>query len=298
VNHFLDLNQFSARTLRGILEHAQQLKSLPHQPLLPGKTLAMIFEKPSTRTRVSFSVGMFQLGGQALSFNPDDLQLGRGETIEDTARALSRYVDIIMIRAKSHETLAALAQHATVPVINGLTDKSHPCQIMADILTVEERNGHIKGKKVAWLGDANNVCTSWIHAACLFGFTLYVAAPEQFSPEQPLRATAGKALVATASPDEALKDADVVVTDTWFSMGVPDSDERRALLKPYQVTLDSLKKAKKNAIFLHCLPAIRGEEMTADVFSSPQSAVWDEAENRLHVQKAILCWCLGASARL
>lgn len=284
---FLDLDAFDAKTLRKIIEHARDLKK-KNKKLLEGKTLVQIFEKPSTRTRVSFEVGMKQLGGDVVTLNSGDMQLGRGETIDDTARVLSRYADIIMLRAYSHNTLLELAKHATVPVINGLTDHSHPCQIMADILTFEERKGSIKGKKIAWVGDGNNVLTSWIHAAEKFEFELHIAAPKELLPK-----VSGPNLKFCESPQECVQDVDCVVTDTWTSMGDKNPELRRNLLVNYQVDEKLMSVAKKDAIFLHCLPAHRGEEVSSGVIDGPQSAVWDEAENRLHAQKAIMAYCLG-----
>ncbi len=283
---FLDLDAIDAKTLRKIIDHARDLKN-KNKKLLEGKTLAQIFEKPSTRTRVSFEVGMKQLGGEVVTLNATDMQLGRGETIADTARVLSRYVDIIMLRAYSHDTLLELAKHATVPVINGLTDHSHPCQIMADILTFEEYKGNIKGKKIAWVGDGNNVLKSWIHAAEKFGFEMHISCPKELMPK-----IKNSALKFCENPADCVKDVDCVVTDTWTSMGDKNPELRRNLLVNYQVDEKLMSVAKKDAIFLHCLPAHRGEEVSAAVIDGPQSAVWDEAENRLHVQKAIMAWCL------
>jgi ornithine carbamoyltransferase len=292
-NHFLDLDTLNADTLHSLLKRAKQLKAenlagKTHH-LLSGKHLAMIFEKASTRTRVSFEVGINQLGGQAVVLSAADSQLGRGETTADTARVLSRYVDLIMIRTFKHDTLAELAKHATVPVINGLTDFSHPCQIMTDILTVEETFGSIVGKKIAWVGDFNNVAMSWAHAAEKLGFTLHIACPEE------LWATGSfsQHVTVSANAEEAVAGADVVTTDTWLSMGDVDGEYKLAMLKPYQVNEELMRRAKSEAIFLHCLPAHREEEVTAAVIDGPQSKVWDEAENRLHMQKAIMLWCLG-----
>jgi ornithine carbamoyltransferase len=258
----------------------------------------MIFEKPSTRTRVSFDVAMRQLGGQTLSLNNTDLQLGRGESIADTARVLSRYVDAIMIRANSHATLLDLAKYATVPVINGLTDKSHPCQVMADIMTFEEHKGPIKGRSVAWVGDGNNVAVSWMHAAVRFGFELRVACPDELRPEQEavdwVKREKG-AVTYTSDAAKAVRGVDCVVTDTWVSMGQTDAARRKKMLEPYGVDAKLMSKAAEGAIFMHCLPAYRGKEVTEDVIDGPQSVVFDEAENRLHAQKAILAWCLGVS---
>jgi ornithine carbamoyltransferase len=257
----------------------------------------MIFEKPSTRTRISFDVAMRQLGGQSLSLNNSDLQLGRGESIADTARVLSRYVDAIMIRANEHATLLELARYATVPVINGLTDESHPCQVIADIMTFEERKGPIKGRTIAWVGDCNNVAVSWMHAAVRFGFELRVACPEELRPEAGVVDWVKREKGAVSLGNDALKavrGADCVVTDTWVSMGDTDGAHRKKILAPFGVDAALMSAAARGAIFMHCLPAYRGREVTADVIDGPQSVVFDEAENRLHAQKAILAWCLGA----
>jgi len=303
--HFLDLDVQNAKTLRSIIDMAHAMKRAGKRTPAKYKpeniaesTLAMIFEKPSTRTRVSFDVAMRQLGGQTLSLNNSDLQLGRGESIADTARVLSRYVDAIMIRANSHETLLDLARYATVPVINGLTDRSHPCQIMADILTFEEHRGPIKGKIVAWVGDGNNVAVSWMHAAVRFGFELRIACPDELRPEAEAVDWAKRekgAISYTADAAKAVQDADCVVTDTWVSMGQTDAPRRKKILAPYAVDGRLMKLAAKDSIFMHCLPAYRGKEVTEDVIDGPQSVVFDEAENRLHAQKAILAWCLGVT---
>jgi len=300
IRHFTDLSTMDASTLRHILARGVTLKAErkagKNQPLLAGKTLAMIFEKNSTRTRVSFEVGMVELGGYALPFSGSELQLGRGETVSDTAKVLSRYVDAIMLRCHSHEKLLEFARHATIPVINGLTEYSHPCQIMADILTFEENLGDISGKTVAWIGDGNNVVQSWIHAATLLDFTLKIACPFKLQPLPEViewaRARGGNIIV-TDKPEVAAEEADCVVTDTWVSMGDPDAEIQIDMLKPYQVNEVLMEKAASHAIFLHCLPAHRGEEVTAEVIDGPQSKVFDEAENRLHAQKAILLWCLN-----
>jgi ornithine carbamoyltransferase len=263
---------------------------------LRGKTLAMIFDRPSTRTRVSFDVAMRQLGGESITLTGQEMQLGRGETIADTARVLSRYVDGIMIRTLEHENLLELARHATVPVINGLTHRSHPCQVLADVMTFEEHRGSIRGKTVAWSGDANNVLASWVHAAGRFEFRLRVASPPELKPKKWLMdwIKASPADIRIGSdPEEAVKGADCVVTDTWVSMGDRDGARRHNLLKRYQVNARLMARAKPDAIFMHCLPAHRGEEVTADVIDGPQSVVFDEAENRLHAQKGILAWCLA-----
>jgi ornithine carbamoyltransferase len=303
--HFLDLDSLDAATLRRIVDmgHAMKRagKRVPAELKPEGiqdAVLLLIFEKPSTRTRVSFDVAMRQLGGQVLALNHTDMQIGRGEPISDTAKVLSRYVDAIMIRANKHETLEELAAHATVPVINGLTDRTHPCQIVADIMTIEERLGAIAGRKVAWSGDGNNVAASFIHAAVRLNFKLTLACPPQLNPEPAILEWArreGGEIELTDDADAAVAGADCVVTDTWVSMGQEQDDVRRRkqLLAPYSVDSGMMRKAASSAIFLHCLPAYRGNEVSADVIDGPQSAVWDEAENRLHAQKAILAWCLG-----
>ena len=298
--HFLDLSMIDAASLRLILAKAAELKALRTKgqmpPLLAGKKLAMIFEKNSTRTRVSFEVAMMELGGHALSFNGNELQLGRGETVADTAKVLSRYIDAIMLRCHSHDKLVELAENADVSVINGLTEFSHPCQILADILTFEEYCGSIKGKTIAWVGDGNNVAQSWIHAAALFGFALKLACPAQLNPLPEVVEWArknGAIVEIMQSPQEAVKNADCVTTDTWVSMGDPDPEAQIAMLAPYQVNEALMALASPKALFLHCLPAHRGEEVTAGVIDGPQSKVFDEAENRLHIQKAIILWCLN-----
>ena len=302
--HFLDLDCVDAGTLRRIVDMGHTMKKagkrVPAELRPAGienAVLMLIFEKPSTRTRVSFDVAMRQLGGQTIALNHTDLQIGRGEPISDTAKVLSRYVDAIMVRANKHETLTELAEHATVPVINGLTDRTHPCQIVADILTFEERLGPIKGRKVAWSGDGNNVAASWIQAAARLGFKLALACPPQLNPDRSILDWAkrhGGDIELTDDPDEAVAKADCVVTDTWVSMGQQEETRRRKqLLSPYAVDAALMRKAARGAIFMHCLPAYRGNEVSAAVIDGPQSAVWDEAENRLHAQKAILAWCLG-----
>ena len=300
--HFLDLFDVSTKELRAILDASVAMKKMrksgqvADKPL-DGKTLAMIFDKPSTRTRVSFDVGMRQLGGEAIMLTGAEMQLGRGETIADTARVLSRFVDIIMIRILSHDALTELAAHATVPVINGLTRRSHPCQVMADVMTFEEHRGPIKGRTVAWTGDDNNVLASWAHAAERLDFKLNVATPPELAPNKVLkdwiRAT-GAPIELGTDPEAAVRGADCVVTDTWVSMGDKDGEHRHNLLKPYQVNAKLMSLAKPDALFMHCLPAHRGDEVTDEVIDGPQSVVFDEAENRLHAQKGILAWCLGA----
>jgi ornithine carbamoyltransferase len=294
--HFLDIDRYETGDLKSILDLGFAYKNGRHDRPLEGKTLAMIFEKPSTRTRVSFEVAMHQLGGAAIMLGTADSQLGRGETIADTARVLSRYVDAIMIRTNHHAKLDDLARYATVPVINGLTDSSHPCQIMADVMTLQEKKGPLADTVVAWSGDGNNVAVSWIHAAVRFGFDLRLACPDSLPPPSAVIDWArkeGGRVTLTREPDEAVAGADCVVADTWVSMGVEASVNRHNLLAPYRVDEQLMAKAKPDAIFMHCLPAKRGEEVTAGVIDGPQSVVWDEAENRLHVQKGILAWCLG-----
>lgn len=298
--HFLDIHHFDTATLRGILDRAAAMKRDPgaYRTLASGRTLAMLFEKPSTRTRVSFEVGMAQLGGTPVVLRSDEMQLGRGETIPDTARVLSRFVDAIMIRTGAEQRLLELAKYATVPVINALTNESHPCQIMADLLTFEERLGTITGRTVAWVGDANNVAASWVHAAVRFGFELRLACPPSLCLPDSLVQWAkseGGTIVQMEDPAEAVRGADCVVTDAWVSMNHTEEEkaERYAVLGRYQVNDALMALAAPHAIFQHCLPAHRGEEVTDSVMDGPQSAVWDEAENRLHAQKAVLAWCLG-----
>jgi len=298
MRHFLDLAAFDGPTLQRILKKAAALKAERRKgvftPLLADKKLVMIFEKNSTRTRVSFEVAMMELGGHALSFNGNELQLGRGETVADTARVLSRYADAIMLRCHSHDKLTELAANAEIPVINGLTEFSHPCQILADILTFEEHCGPLKGKTIAWVGDGNNVAQSWIQASALLGFNIRLACPPKLNPLPEVVAWArdrGGNIECMESPQEAVKGADAVITDTWVSMGDPDPEAQIAMLAPYQVNEELMALASPKSIFLHCLPAHRGEEVTAGVIDGPQSKVFDEAENRLHVQKAILLWC-------
>lgn len=299
--HFLDLDRLDSATLTRMIQIGAAMKrgDMPRGVAKPlaGKALALIFEKPSTRTRVSFEVGMKELGGEVIVLERDGSQLGRGETVADTARVLSRYVDAIMLRTTKEEKLHELAEHATVPVINGLTDRTHPCQLMADVMTFEEHRGPIAGKRIAWSGDGNNMAASWIHAAARFNFELRLACPEQLMPPPEVLAWArkeGARVSVTSDVAAAVKDADCVVTDIWVSMGDEDHvANRHNLLAPYQVNEQVMALAKPDAIFMHCLPAHRGEEVTAGVIDGPQSVVWDEAENRLHAQKAILCWCLG-----
>jgi ornithine carbamoyltransferase len=297
-NDFLDLDLVSKGTLREILQLAYKHKSLltssAVEKPLDGKTLAMMFEKPSTRTRVSFEVGIRQLGGHSIILSPKETQFGHGETIADTARVLSRFVDIIMLRTDDPEKLLDLAKYSSVPVINGLTDLSHPCQIMADIMTLEENLGPIKGKKIAWVGDGNNVANSFIQASAQFDFSLSLACPPQLQPSQKILKWAvncGADVVIGDDPSTAVTNADCVVTDTWVSMH-NKVDSRVELLEPFRVTKELMNKAKNKALFMHCLPAHRGEEVEAEVIDGIGSVVWDEAENRLHAQKGILLWCL------
>ena len=298
--HFLDLDEIDGPTLRGILDVAvetkRRLKAGEAEQPLRGKTLAMIFEKPSTRTRVSFEVGMRQLGGETVMLSPLDTHLGRGETIADTARVLSRYVDVVMIRTTEHGKLLELAEHSSVPVINGLTDRTHPCQLMADVMTFEEHRGPIAGRVVAWAGDGNNMAVSWIHAAARFGFTLRLACPDALRPSADIldwAAANGGDVVVSDDLDAMVGDADCLVVDTWVSMNTERGDVNEKLLGPYRVDDRVMALAKPDAIFMHCLPAYREKEMTASVIDGPQSVVWDEAENRLHAQKGILLYCLA-----
>ncbi|HVY16907.1 MAG TPA: ornithine carbamoyltransferase [Rhodopila sp.] len=298
--HFLDLKDFDPATLRQMLDVASGFKragGVTSRPLA-GKTLALIFEKPSTRTRVSFEVGMRQLGGEVVVLSGKETQLGRGETVADTARVLSRYVDAIMLRTDRAEKLHELAEHATVPVINGLTEASHPCQLMADVMTFEEHRGPIAGQVVAWCGDGNNVARSWVEAAVRFGFTLRLATPDTLRPPVELIEWAraqGANVVVTGDAVEAVRDAACVVTDTWVSMSDDPNESRHNLLAPYRVTASLMRSAAPDAIFMHCLPAHRGEEVDADVIDGAQSVVFDEAENRLHAQKGILAWTMGVA---
>ena len=304
--HFLDLWKLTGPDLRAILEDAKARKAArvgwpkgrpdPDRPA-EGRTLAMIFEKNSTRTRFSFDAAMRQLGGDVIISTSNDMQLGRGETIEDTARVLSRMVDAIMLRANHHQDVERLAMYASVPVINGLSDKSHPCQILADLMTFEEHRGPVTGRTLAWVGDGNNVCSSFIHAAPLLGFKLNIAAPAVFHPDMMDLARAADLqgqIMTTHDPREAVRGADCVITDTWVSLGDTDHDERLEALEPYQVDANLMGEAAREAVFLHCLPAHRCEEVTDEVIDGAQSLIWDEAENRLHAQKSILAWCFGA----
>ncbi len=298
--HFLDLSAVTSGDLRAIIDHAHTrkadtLKGTADKPL-EGKILAMIFEKPSTRTRVSFDVGMRQLGGEPLLLSGREMQLGRAESIADTARVLSRYVDAIMIRTTSHDRLLELAEYATVPVINGLTDDTHPCQIMADVMTFEQHRGAIQGKTLSWVGDGNNVLHSLVEGAARFGYTMKVGVPPGSEPEaryiEWARANGGT-IDLTADPEKAVQGSDCVITDTWVSMGQEHRARGHNVFQPYQVNEALMEKAGDDALFMHCLPAHRGEEVTDGVIGGPNSVVFDEAENRLHAQKAILAWCFG-----
>jgi ornithine carbamoyltransferase len=303
IRHFIDLIDVRPADLRAIVAAARAMKKSRGRGKRPlsGQTLAMIFDKPSTRTRISFEVAMRQLGGDVITLTGQEMQLGRGESIPDTARVMSRFVDCIMIRTLDHETVAELAEFATVPVINGLTKRSHPCQVLADVMTFEEHRGPIKGRKVAWTGDCNNVLASWMHAAERFEFRLKVGSPQELWPQPWLMdwvKSSGAAIEIGTDPDEAVRDADCVVTDTWVSMGDEKTQaNRHNLLRPYQVNRKLMAGARPDALFMHCLPAHRGEEVTDEVMDGPNSVVFDEAENRLHAQKGILTWCLNAAMR-
>lgn len=308
MNHFLDIHKTDKAALRAILDQAAQTKAArkgrpqaaPDDDLpLKDRMVALIFEKPSTRTRVSFDVGARQMGAQTMVLSGSDMQLGHGETIADTARVLSRYVDMIMIRTFDEAVLEEMAEHATVPVINGLTDRTHPCQIMADVLTFEEHRGPIAGKKVVWSGDGNNVCASFLHAAGQFGFDLTFTGPVQLDPEMEFVGWArnqGVSVVIERDPMKAVEGADLVVADTWVSMHDAQSarERRHNMLRPYQVNTALMAAANPDALFMHCLPAHREEEVTSEVMDGPASVIWDEAENRLHAQKAIMRYCIGA----
>jgi ornithine carbamoyltransferase len=304
VRHFLDLWRMDAAVLRAILEDAKARKAARRgwaqaradaDPSGDGRTLAMIFQKNSTRTRFSFDAAIRQLGGSSIIATGADMQLGRGETIEDTARVLSRMVDAVMIRAVSHDDIERFASASAVPVINGLTDRSHPCQILADLLTFEEHRGPVRGKTIAWIGDGNNVCASFIHAAAKFGFRLVVACPPAYRPAPAdLARGEGGDIEVTDDFRAAARGADCVIADGWVSMGDVDYEARVKAFAPYQVDEALMANAAPDAVFLHCLPAHRGEEVTDAVIDGPQSLVWDEAENRIHAQKSILAWCFGA----
>jgi ornithine carbamoyltransferase len=300
--HFLDIHRLEAGELRAILDDAHARKAarkgwpkgkVDADAPAEDRVLAMIFEKNSTRTRFSFDAAIRQLGGASIIANAGDMQLGRGEPVEDTARVLSRMVDAVMIRANSHEDVERFARVSTVPVINGLTDRSHPCQILADIMTIEEHRGPIAGKTIAWVGDGNNVCHSFMHAAPKLGFHLNVACPGDYHPDLHDLAKGGNRVTLTSDPREAVAGADVVVTDTWVSMGDGDYEARLEAFEGYGVDAALMEAAASDAVFLHCLPAHRGEEVTDAVIDGPKSLVWDEAENRIHAQKAVLAWCFA-----
>ncbi len=307
MNHFLDIHKTDPSDLRAIIDQAKTTKqarlghskaALDDELPLKDRVVALIFEKPSTRTRVSFDVGVRQMGGQTMVLSGKDMQLGHGETIADTARVLSRYVDMIMIRTFDETVLTEMAEYSDVPVINGLTARTHPCQIMADVLTYEEHRGPIKGKKVVWAGDGNNVCASFLHAAGQFGFDLTFTGPAQLDPEEEfvgLARKAGSKVTIERDAFKAVEGADLIVADTWVSMHDSQSSKERRhnMLRPYQVNDDLMAAAKPDALFMHCLPAHREEEVTSAVMDGPQSVIFDEAENRLHAQKAVMRWCLG-----
>jgi ornithine carbamoyltransferase len=293
----LTLNELNKQELSAILENAiklkKDLKKGISKPLLKNKTLAMIFQKPSTRTRVSFETGMFQMGGHALNLTADDLQLKRGETIEDTAKTLSRYVDVIMARVYSHEEVEILAKNATVSVINGLSDSFHPCQILADLMTIKEKKKKLAGLKIAWIGDGNNVCNSMIYGCAKVGIDINIATPKGYEPNLNIIKESKKFIdIQMLSPELAVKNTDIVVTDTFVSIHHQATDRAKDFLPRFQVNSNLMKKANHDAIFLHCLPAKRGQEVTSDVLDGPQSVIWDEAENRLHAQKALLTFLL------
>lgn len=304
--HFIDLWRLESADLRAILDDAHARKAarqgwpkgaVDADAPARDRTLAMIFEKHSTRTRFSFDAAIRQLGGASIISNAGDMQLGRGETVEDTARVLSRMVDAVMIRANRHADVELFAQNSQVPVINGLTDRSHPCQILADLQTFEEAQGPVAGKTIAWIGDGNNVCASFIHAAAKFGFKLNIACPPVYHPDLVDLARAAEQqgrVEMTDDPRKAVRDAHCVITDTWVSMGDKDGEARLDAFEPFQVDEVLMDQARGDAVFLHCLPAHRGEEVTDAVIDGPRSLVWNEAENRIHAQKSILAWCFGA----
>lgn len=304
--HFLDLFKFEPEILRAILDDAHARKArragkpkgaVDDDAPATGRTLAMIFEKNSTRTRFSFDAAIRQLGGSSIIVNAMETQLGRGEPIEDTARVLSRMVDAVMIRAVNHDDVKRFSYAASVPVINGLTDQSHPCQILADLMTFEEHRGSLQGKTIAWVGDGNNVCASFIHAAPALGYRLNIACPAEYHPDLYDLARAeqrGATVVMGHSAEQAVQGAHLVVTDTWVSMGDTDGEDRLDAFEPFQVDEALMEKAASDAVFMHCLPAHRGEEVTDEVMDGPRSLVWDEAENRIHAQKSVLAWCFGA----
>lgn len=300
LRHFLDIDGLETSVLRGILDRAteakKRIKAGESLDLLAALTLALVFEAPSTRTRVSFEAGMLKLGGNVITLSLADSNMSRGESVADTARVLSRYVDAVVIRTPNHSRLMEMAEYADVPIINGLTSRSHPCQLMADVMTFEEHLGPIEGRVVAWSGEGNNMAVSWIHSAVKFGFTFRMACPSELGPPQEVlnwAAANGGDIVVSDDLDAIINGADCVVVDTWASMAGERDTVDPQLLAPYQVDDRVMALAKPEAIFMHCLPAYRGKEMTASVIDGPQSVVWDEAENRLHAQNGILLWCLN-----
>lgn len=298
VRHLVNLSDLSPAELRGLIRRAIELKQsrTVHEPL-KNRVLGMLFEKSSTRTRISFEAGMIQLGGAAIFLSPRDTQLGRGEPIEDSARVISRMVDCIMLRTHAHRTVEIFAKYSRVPVINGLTDRSHPCQLLADLQTYVEHRGEISGRRVAWIGDGNNMCHSWLEAAGLLDFELNVACPAGYDPEPEFLELAGGRARVLRHPAEAVRDADLVVTDVWASMGQEEEQAKRVqAFRDYQVDAELMRQARSDALFMHCLPAHRGEEVSAEVLEGPQSVVWEEAENRLHAQKALLEFLLVESS--
>ena len=295
IKHFLELNQIDAKELRSIIDLSKSYKQgiTSGQDTLKGKTLGLIFEKPSTRTRVSFEIAMYQLGGNVSILEHEKTHLGRGETISDTAKVLSRYIDVIVYRTSSAEKLYELAKHSSVPVINGLNEETHPCQLIADIMTFEEKISIITNKVVTWCGDFNNVCRTWVQASSIFNFQLHLACPKQLISKNDMDKIGKiKNVKIFDSALDGCKNTDCIMTDTWFSMGQKVSERKRRLLKPFQVNKKLISVSKKNSIFMHCLPAHRGEEIDKNILEHPNSVIWDEAENRLHTQKAILNWCL------
>ena len=298
VRHLVNLSDLSPAELRGLIRRAIELKQsrTVHEPL-KNRVLGMLFEKSSTRTRISFEAGMIQLGGAAIFLSPRDTQLGRGEPIEDSARVISRMVDCIMLRTHAHRTVEIFAKYSRVPVINGLTDRSHPCQLLADLQTYVEHRGEISGRRVAWIGDGNNMCHSWLEAAGLLDFELNVACPAGYDPEPEFLELAGGRARVLRHPAEAVQDADLVVTDVWASMGQEEEQAKRVqAFRDYQVDAELMRQARSDTLFMHCLPAHRGEEVSAEVLEGPQSVVWEEAENRLHAQKALLEFLLVESS--
>jgi ornithine carbamoyltransferase len=305
IKHFIDLDSFSKKDFRVLLDKCHTRKNskirkgnaeLDLDMCAEDKILAMIFEKPSTRTRFSFETAMLQLGGKTITASSNDMQLNRGETIEDTAKVLSRYVDLVMLRTNEHSTLIDFASESSIPVINGLSDRSHPCQVLTDLMTFEEKRGKINGKIVTWFGPGNNMTHSWIHAASLLDFELRICAPKKFSADKKIIKKAlneGAKIIDNISPEKAARHSNCIVTDTWFSMGDREDASKREMLKSYQVNNKLIKLAEDDVMFLHCLPAHRGEEVTAEVIDGPNSHVWDEAENRVHAQKGIIDWCLS-----